>query len=555
MQKLIVHFLSLFLIVFTFSNLNNLANADTNSSLLYGNFYGPINTHIILQNNGSDDLDLVINPLPGSNDAYNSTPFQFPNSILNGTTYSLTIKDVLTDGVFCHIFKGQSGTLPLSFGAIHVGCEKLFDFVSLGNTPSERGTFYYSSHPGTGGAKAPIGTTADGYGEGRFVIFSSSLPLAGSKGLHRQVFFRDRLAGETRLISKDINGNEGNADSVNPSISADGLHVAFESYATNLDGKPDTNGVRDIFIWDAQRTDIGLTKISVGFDGNEANSESFDANFSGDGSIVAFSSSASNLTPGVIGTGTLNVYRHEVRTKLTDLVSFDLKGAGAGGAYPSMSEDGSKIAFYSYSSKITADDSNNLWDIFVYDNTTKLNKRISLTTTGGERNSGSESVSHTVPPTISGNGRYVAFSTTATNMVPGVNNGKRNVYVADLATNTVQWASSGMGGVQGNGNTPVGQSEKVTLSYDGRWIAFTTNSGNITANKNPGNENIVMRNLDSGETIAVTEKEGYSFSAPVLSRDASYILFGSNFRFDDAYPSSGFFSHLTGVGKPFFWLP
>jgi hypothetical protein len=526
-------------------------NAATEQSLITGEVHGPVNASLILQNQHAEDLPLLIKSNYGS--PYDILTFNFPTPKDNGSSYSLTIKEQ-GNGLTCSVYKGQIGVLPITPNSIKIGCEKTYEYVSLGNTPSERGTYYYSSNPATGGSNLPVGRTSGVYGEGRFVAFSSSLPLAGSKGLKRQVFFRDRMTGMTFLISKDKNGVEGNGDSTNPTISADGLTVAFESYATNLDGLPDTNGMRDIFTWSALMNSDAPVKVSLGINGVEANSESFDPTLSGDGDVIAFSSSASNITPGVVGTGTVNVYRREINSKLTTLISADQKGLGTGGLYPSISEDGNKIAFYSFSSKITLDDTNNLWDIFVYNHTNNSYKRVSLTSTGAERNSGTESVSHTVPPSISGNGRYVAFSTTATNMVPGDDNGKRDVFVADTDTGTVQWASAGIRGAAGNGNSPVGQSEKIAISYDGRWVSYTTNSGNLYGNSNPGNENIIMRNLDSGLTKAITNKEGYSFGAPVISHDGTYIVFGSSFRFDDDYPSSGFFSNYTGLNKAFMWI-
>lgn len=541
MKNIVVFFLSLLLINHAFAA----------QSLLGGKFYGANNSKVTIVNNGSEELSVAINS--SQNFPYDLVDFKFQTAKNDGETYSLSLKDI-SPGYECSIYKGQTGILPVNPNNIRIGCEKKFDFASLGNSPSERGTFYYSSHPATGGASLPIGKTTQAYGEGRFVAFSSSLPIAGSKGKKRQIFFRDRYTGETTLISKDVNGVEGNGDSTNPAISADGLTIAFESVATNLDGLPDTNNMRDIFVWNAQNSSRGIIKVSTGINEIEANSESFDPSLSGDGRIISFASSASNLTPGVISTSTVNIYLKNLETKEMTLLSVDNKGVGVGGAYPSISEDGSRVAFYSFSAKLTADDTNNLWDIFVYDHTAKFIKRVSFTTLGGERNSGSESISHMVPPVISGNGKFVTFSTTATNMSNIDTLGKRNIYVADLENNKVILATAGIGGTSANGNSPIGQTDKVAISFDGSWIVFTSNSTNLVSNYNASGDNVFMRNILTGETKALTDKAGNSFGNPVMSRDAGSVVFGSSYRFDSTIPSSGFFSVFTGINRSFWWI-
>ena len=124
--------------------------------------------------------------------------------------------------------------------------------------------------------------------EGRYVAFvSSAIGLGGSLGKKRQIIWRDRNSGETRLVSIGMNGAEGNGDSFAPSMSADGQSVAFESYATNL-VPIDKNNVRDIFVWNARTNTV--TAVSTGPGEIETNAESFDPSISGDGTLVAFSS-------------------------------------------------------------------------------------------------------------------------------------------------------------------------------------------------------------------------------------------------------------------------
>ena len=111
----------------------------------------------------------------------------------------------------------------------------------------------------------------------------------------RDVFVRDLQTGETTRVSVSSSGAEANGDSFAPALSSDGRYVAFSSAASNLvDG--DTNDANDIFIRDRQANTT--TRVSVGFDGSQANGGSDQPSLSGDGRLVAFTSTASNIVNG-----------------------------------------------------------------------------------------------------------------------------------------------------------------------------------------------------------------------------------------------------------------
>jgi len=154
---------------------------------------------------------------------------------------------------------------------------------------------------------------------------------------------------------------------------------------------------------------------------------------------------------------------------------------------------------------------------------------------------------------ISGNGRYVAFATTASNMAAADTNLLQDVFVADLDTGAVQHVSAGVGGVPGNGDSPVGQGERVALSYDGRWVAYTTGATNLGVQAGQ----VVLRHLASGETRAIGVAGGSS-AYVALSRDAAYVAFGHDSRVDSrpdpVYSGSGLFVELTGVGRAWWWF-
>ena len=520
------------------------------STAVTGTFWGPVGSQVTLQLNGAADLTITVPPFGAGTDPYNTLDFSFGTTLPDGAAYQVTLK-TQPAGQTCSVHAAASGTMPVARQAVRVGCEYRVDHVSRNTDSSVRGTFFDSSAVSVGGADAALGSTNQGYGEGRFVAFvSNAAGLAGATGARRQVFWRDRLTGQTTLVSASAAGVEGDGDSFAPTLSADGLHVVFESHATNLVAG-DTNGVRDVFIWAADNGVLpaALERLSVGPAGEQANAESYGPTVSADGKIVAFSSGASNLTPGVSGINTINIIRRDRSTGTNTLVSATAAGVGVGGDRAHLSEDGVRLAFYSFSSQITLGDGNGLWDIFVYDHGTGLRTRVSLTATGGERDQGSESASRVVSPTMSGDGRYVAFATTANNMVAGDTNGLQDVFVVDTSTGSVQWASAGVGGAAGNGDSPIGQGERVALTLDGRWVAYSTAASNLGV---PAG-NVVLRNLATGETRVLSNVALGGVGVPSLSRTGLYLGHGAASAQDPRFTSTGLFMWFTGLGKAYFW--
>jgi Tol biopolymer transport system component len=520
-----------------------------------GTLRGPVGAQVVLQNNGGAGLTATVVNTPNVTDRYDATAFTFPATLPSGSAYAVTLATTPASQT-CSVYKGANGTTPLAADALRVGCEHTYDLISRSGNDSVRGTYYDSRDPVIGGSSGAIGATTSGYGEGRFTAFvSSAAGLAtGSTNARRQVFWRDNLTGETRLVSAAVGGAEGNGDSWAPSISADGLVVVFESYASNLVAG-DTNGVRDVFAWSAQDPDAGVERISVDANGVQANSESYEPTVSADGRVIAFSSGASNLTAGVSGTSTINVYRRDVVAGTNTLVTANGAGVGVGGSRPMLSEDGNRLAFYSYASNLVAGDTNGLWDVFVYDHAAGSRSRVSLTATGGERNQGNESASRVVAPAISGNGRYVAFATTATNMQGAATNGTQHVYVADTQTGAVTRASIATDGTLANADTPVGQGERLALSHDGTWVAFSTAANNLGAGAGTtGVSNAVMHNLVTGETRAVSHQTTGSVGRVAMTRSGAYVVFGSSNQLDPRFASSGMFSRFTGVARSWWWV-
>ncbi len=519
----------------TISNSNTIIECDggvpDGHALLNGIFKAPKGTTIELLNNGTDKIRLVANAGP--------TLFNFPKAYLSGSACNIAVSTKPAEmKVIVSWTSGEPNTfLPGSF--LNVTADYSYELVSLGTKDSVLGTFYESWDPCIDKAL---------FDAGRYVVFvSQAKGLGGSSGKYRQIFWRDRVSGETRMISRASNGEEGNGNSFAPVISVGSMYVAFESYATNLVDN-DRNGVRDVFLW--QRTAEGgiIERVSVGPGGVEGNGESFEPSVSGMGNEVVFSSNASNLAEDGAETSGVNVYLRERNSKTTTLISRDYKtGKGVGGSKPSIDMNGYKIAFCSYAGTLVPNDNNNLWDIFLFErNTSKVAlplRRITMAYDGGERNQGTESSSRVITPTISGNGRFISYATTASNVVPGDNNNAQDAFVFDAANNTTIRISVDNNGIEGNGDSPIGQGERIALSENGNIAAFTTMASNFGT---PAN-NVVEYNLSEKKMIPVSAITGTYVSTPSISRNGHYVAFGCGQPLDIRFKSSGLFVAFTGI--------
>ena len=506
---------------------------------------------MVLQNNAADNLSVTVAQASGSTFKYEETAFTFATKLLDGTPYSVSVATAPA-GQTCLPFVGANGVMPAAPRKMKVGCEFNYDHLVRSTNDAVVGGFSGSQSPMLGGSNVAIGATTVGYGEGRFAVFVSSIAnlAGGNTAANRQVFWRDRLTGQTVLVSATAAGVQGNGDSFLPVISADGLTVAFESSASNLVAG-DTNGVSDIFIWSFPDSATGAKRASVGAGGAQANATSNRPSLSGDGRVVAFTSGATNLTAGENGgTNAIRVYRRDLVTGVNTLVSKNAALVSQEGGNPVLSEDGNRLAFSTFW-PLLASDTNNLWDIYVYEHSNASLKRVSLTSTGGERDQGTESASRSVAPAISGDGRYVAYATTASNVVPGDTNGLQDVFVVTVDTGSVVRASLSSTGTQGNGDSPVSQGERPSLSADGKFVAFTTAATNLA-----GATSVALRNLDIGVTRAVTSASNtVSGVGPVsLTRTGAYIAFLNSTPLDAKFPVSGLFAHFTGLQRAYMWV-
>ena len=205
--------------------------------------------------------------------------------------------------------------------------------------------------------------------DGQFIAFTSpATNLAGNKcdNGFNQIYVRDRTTGTTRCVSVNSNGHEGNQHSHASSISADGTLIAFDSAATNLAGNKCDNGFNHIFVHDL--TAGTTTCVSVRTNGDEGNGDSFDPSISADGQVVVFQSTATNLA-NRCSNGNSHIFTHNLVTGETSCVSVNNEGNQSNGnsALARVSGDGRFVVFQSDPTNFTARCSNGFVHIFVRD--------------------------------------------------------------------------------------------------------------------------------------------------------------------------------------------
>ncbi|MBK7644373.1 MAG: PD40 domain-containing protein, partial [Planctomycetes bacterium] len=286
------------------------------------------------------------------------------------------------------------------------------------------------------------------------------------------IFLRDRRHATTERVSVGPGGTQSNAQSMYPAVSDDGRFIVFVSSASNL-VLGDTNGVPDIFLRDRQ---AGSTqRVSVSSLGAQGNGASDLPSITPDGRFVAFMSAASNLVAGDLN-GHADVFLRDRATGSTQRVSVASDGAeGDGDSYqPALSDDGRFVAFSSWATTLVPGDTNFAMDVFVRDMQLGTTERVSLGQTGAQGNS------HSGFASITADGRWVSFSSEASNLLGGSITPLGGVFVRDRLTNTLEKVDTPTGGGIQNG-IPL----TTSMTPDGRYIAFRSEASDLV----PGDTN------------------------------------------------------------------
>ncbi len=365
--------------------------------------------------------------------------------------------------------------------------------------------------------------------DGRWVVFSSfGVELVTPDlGGYSDVFLRDRLTGVTERISEGVGGAQADYHSRPGPVSADGRFVAFWSSASNLAAN-DTNGVADVFVRD--RLSLSNSVASLSSTGAAGNGASSGPAMTPDARYVAFQSTATNLVAASDLNGTqLDVFLRDRVLGTTVLVSAVPTGgfASVGGAqWPSISADGRFVAFSALDGSFVSGDFNGMSDIFVRDVVAGTTRIASLGAGGQLGNGGSHF------PSISADGAVVAFQSSAWNLVVGDTNQIMDIFVRDLTLATTVRASVGQGGAQAQPNIHFQGAYLPSLSADGKRVAFLSLSQNLIPNDTNSGGDVFVHDLAHTTTVCASVNSlgvqaNFGCGYPTLSGDGGTVAFSS----------------------------
>ncbi len=369
---------------------------------------------------------------------------------------------------------------------------------------------------------------------GRYVVFYTGNGLVaedtngGVKDVGQDWYLKDMQSGRVSLVSVG-DGAQSNSlrasETEGAAVSTDGRYVAFTDFSTNLVGG-DTNREADIFYRDML---LGSTvRVSVDADGNQGTYGSRSPAISDDGRYVAFRTDSA-LVPNDTNDQP-DIYVRDMVGGTIERVSVATDGteAGADSDDVGMSTDGRYVVFRSGASNLVADDTNSQSDIFMHDMLTGETTRVSMTNDGQEANDSS------FKPSVSADGRYVAFQSSAGNLVADDSNSNDDVFVRDIVAGTTTCVS-----VTGAGTLGAGAGSP-DISADGRFVAFVAGANSSDSadplNILPGDtnraEDVFVRDMLSGSTTCASvaptghgpDDDSYD---PQISADGQVVVYVS----------------------------
>lgn len=352
--------------------------------------------------------------------------------------------------------------------------------------------------------------------DGRYISFLSyDSDLVANDGPDASVFVYDRVAGTNTLVSlTDADGAPDNGCFL-PSISDDGRYVAFLTAATNMGATIATDPTVDLFVRDRQLGTTTQLDFAVG--GGSPNANCDVPVISGDGRYVVFTSIASDLVA-IDTNAKTDVFRVDVQTHAIDLVSINMAGNN-GGNLNSRSDgmqissfDGRFVVFSSFASNVSAFDTNQKADVFVRDMQAGTTTKVSVGFGGPNVNGDSGW------PVISRDARYVAFHSAAGNVVTGDQNGAFDVFLRDRTAATTERLSVSTTGVEGDAD-----SFSPSISAGGRFVAFYSESVNLVPGDGNGlgDQFLVSRCWVEFKTIGLGKPGSFGITPHFTTKDGS----------------------------------
>jgi len=363
---------------------------------------------------------------------------------------------------------------------------------------------------------------------GRYVCFDSRAPGLVPDDLNARIdaFARDRVAGTTSIVSRAADPSTGHGQGSGPSVSADGRYVAFQSWANDL-VPGDINGQTDVFVHDRKKGTTVLASVSTA--GVQGEKDSVRPCISGNGRYVVFESRSSSLVAG--GTnGQIQIFAHDLETHQTTLVSVNPAGGEADGdcsrgmrsrVSNCISHNGRYVVFVSRGTNLVAPETGTNWDIYRRDRQANTTILVNLSSTG-VRGQGSCDI-----PSVSDDGNVVAFESVDDTLDAKDNNVHSDIYARNLQTSKTVLVS-----VAATGNAGNHDSWFPSISGDGRFVAFESWASDLIASDKGPHGDIFVRDLQAGKTAcasmtAAGVQANHDCFYPALSKDGRILAFES----------------------------
>lgn len=352
--------------------------------------------------------------------------------------------------------------------------------------------------------------------DGRYVAFTSTatnLVSTDGNGADSDVFLWDRVSRQTTLISRRNNGDAAGGESFGASISRDGKRIVFTN-SGNFLGTGDYYYQVFVYEWDTAPTSGTVRQVSLNNAGQTGNGQSaldFPAMISGDGRYVVFQSQANNLIdlnndliPDADSNDGDDVFVRDLTTNQTMLVSVNSNNTGSGnqGSFQgAISENGRYIAFLSKANNLVSGGSNGARHAYVRDMVSGMTQLVSVDSNEVQAYPWVD----TAYVTLSGDGQSVVFVSSSDNLATGDTNGERDVFVRELATGTTRLVSGNLSNVPGNGASGSQQQMMPAVSYDGRYIVFSSTASDLVATDTNGFRDVFLYDRTTGTTMLVSQ--------------------------------------------------
>ena len=360
---------------------------------------------------------------------------------------------------------------------------------------------------------------------GRYIVFESqatNLSDAATTFNRNHIYRKDTVTGEVLLVSSDDAGLEADNDSFSPRISDDGRYVVFESRARNL-SSISTGGTIQVFIKDLADGSVDLvSRDTTGLIVADTTAENPDV--SNDGRYIVFESTATNLSS-LPANGATQIYLKDMNDDSIDMIT---AGGAADSNRPAISPGAQYIVF---DSEAGFAGSNTTRSVYIYDPAVPTTiELVSVNDSGTQGDGASTNAS------VSDNGNYVAFESLATNLVTGDNNGVSDIFRRDRSASETLLVSTADGTSSGNA-----ASTGSSISSNGAYVAFESSASNLVAEGTLGFSDIFVRDFSTMPTVTIErinipqsfigEANNDSNNASI-SADGRYVSFDSPYNYD-----------------------